>query len=142
MANNFNVGNDVTLVFTGGNGRIDFGHVSEWEAKPATQHVKIKPLNSPPLQRDLPEGWTFSFSIDRSNVNLDAYQAQKEANFWAGGQDPVETLYAYIAENDGSTSTWAFLKVASTFTDAGRWSQDAAVKQKFEGFASQRIQVT
>lgn len=140
--NNFNTGIDLQLVFIGGNGRIDFGHVQDWEAKPSTQHVKIKPFNAPPIQRDLPEGWTFSFTVDRSNVNLDAYQASKEANFWSGKTDPAETLYAYITETDGSQSTWAFTNVTSTMSDAGRWSLDAPVKQKFEGFASQRLQVS
>ena len=139
--NSFNVGNDVRLVFMGAFGRVDFSHVTSWGAKPLTKKVTVAPLNRSPLMRFLPGGWSFSFQIERANVNADSFQALKDLTFWNGGAVALETLYAYITETDGSTSTWQFQDCATELQDAGTWHQESAVKQSIEGFASQRLQV-
>jgi hypothetical protein len=138
----FNVGNDVRLVYMGAYGRVDFSYVTNFTAKPLTKKVTVSPLGNSPLMRYLPGGWSFTFQIERANLNADALQALKDLNFWNGGAIPLETLYQYITETDGTTSTWQYISCCSELNDAGSWQQEAAVKQTIEGFASQRIQVS
>jgi hypothetical protein len=142
VVNSFSTGNDIKLVFMGAYGRVDFSHVISWSAKPITKKITVNPLGRSPLMVYLPGGWNFTFKIRRANMNADALQALKDLNFWNGGAIPMETLYAYIRELDGNTSTWQFTECCSELSDAGTWAQESAVDQTVEGFASQRKQVS
>lgn len=137
----FNIGNDVRLTFIGPYGQVNFSHVVQFNSKPITKKVDVAPLNRSPIMRYLPGGWNFTIQIDRANLNADAIQALMDLNFWNSGQVPQSTLYQYIRELDGSTTTIQFQEVAFELQDAGTWHQEQSVKQVIEGFASQRVQV-
>lgn len=141
-SNTFNVGKDVTVIYMGAFGRVEFSHVVSWESKPVIKTVKVDPLNSPPIARDLPGGWDFTFSIERNGPAADSLQALKETAYWNGITIPAETMYAYISEPDGSQSVWQYNNCTSHLADAGTWKQESAVQQKVNGFSSQRVQVS
>ena len=48
------------------------------------------------------------------------------------------TLYQYVTEPDGSTSTYQFDNAVFKLVQAGSWRGDAAVKQRLEFFAARR----
>ena len=58
-----------------------------------------------------------------------------------GSAVPGGTLYQYVAETDGSTSTYQYDNAAFKLTQAGSWRGDASVKQRLEFFASTRRRV-
>ena len=137
----FNIGKDYSVVFMGPFGRVDFSHVTMFDAKPVIKTVKVDPLNTQPIARDIPGGWDFNVTIERANANADSFQALQETAFWAGVSIPVGAMYVYISETDGSTTTWQYTNVVMHLEDAGSASQEKSVSQKIKGFASQRIQV-
>jgi hypothetical protein len=141
MASLFSTGNDCKLVFMGAFGRIDFAHVTGFMAKPITKKISVVRLGQTPLMEYQPGGYEFTFSIEWASVNAEALQALKDITFWTGGTVPLETMYQYIKELDGSTSTFQFTDVASNLADPGKWEQESSVKQSYEGFASQKLTV-
>src|SRR3954467_15304539 len=48
------------------------------------------------------------------------------------------TMYQYVTETDGSTSTYQYDGVIFRFSNAGTWKGDSSVKQKLEFFAVRR----
>lgn len=137
----FNIGKDYSIVIMGPFGRVDFSHITMFDAKPVIKTVKVNPLNSQPIARDIPDGWDFNITAERANSNMDVLQSALETAFWAGTSVQPGTMYVYIAETDGSQTTWQYTNVVMHIDDAGSASQEKAVTQKLKGFASQRIQV-
>src|SRR5271165_3904618 len=131
----FQTGFEATIVFIGAYGEVDLGLVQNWDSKQKMKQLIARPLNSPPVPRFLPDGWDFSFTIIRSNVNLDALAALKETAFWAGAPIAAETLYAYITNSDGSQSVFQFTNCQTMLSDAGSFTVDKEVTQKVTGFA-------
>jgi hypothetical protein len=64
-----------------------------------------------------------------------------EATFINGQNVAAGTLYQYVTEPDGSTSTYQYTGVVFKLTLAGTWRGDSSVKQRLEFFASQRLRV-
>lgn len=141
MAQNFNIGKEYSIVVIGPFGRVDFSKVSSFDAKPSVKVVKINPLNSPPIARNIFDGWDVNITIERANSAADDLQALQETAFWAGVIVPSGTVYVYISEIDGSTSTWQYNDCTMHLEDAGSASQEKSVTQKVKIFASQRVRV-
>lgn len=140
-SNQFNTGGNVTIIYMGAFGRVEFSHVKSWESRPVIKTVKVDPLNKPPIAQMLPAGWDFTFTIERNGPAADSLQALKESAYWNGLTIPAETMYAFITEPDGSTTTFQFNTCVSHLADAGTWTQESAVQQKVTGFASTRVQI-
>lgn len=138
----FNVGRDCSLVLMGPFGRVDLKQIVGFQARQEVKKPRINPLNAPPIERHLPGGWTGTFEIDRADSTGDDLAANIEAGFWNGQQIAISTMYQYIAELDGSTSTYQFNTVALNLSDAGHWQQETQVKQTVEFFASTRRRVS
>ena len=141
-ANDFSVGNDVRIVLIlGVLGRTDFKHIVGFQADPITKEVRVDRLDGTPLAVYLPGGWKGSFTIDRANSTADDVWATIEAMYWNHQRIPRGTLYEYIDEPDGSTSTYQFSDVAVALQAAGAVHQEAAIKQTVEFFAGQRRRI-
>ena len=138
-ANNFNVGRDVSLVLVSPAGqRIDLEIVTGFMAKQNTTKVRVRPLNSPTIFADLPDGWSGTFDIDRGNSNADDLAFQIESGYWDAGLIGTGTIYQYVTEVSGATSTYEFINVTLTLDDAGTYHGDEVVKQKISFSASRR----
>lgn len=138
-ANNFNTGRDVSLVLISPAGqRVDLEIVTGFMAKQDTTKIRVRPLNSPPIFADLPDGWSGSFDIDRGNSNADDLAFQIESGYWNVGLIGSGSIYQYVTEVSGATSVYEFTSVSLTLDDAGTYHGDAVVKQKLSFRASQR----
>ena len=137
----FNIGFDAQLVLVGPFGRVDLSHVKEWDTKQMTKEIKVTPLNGPPIFREIPDGWEFSFKIERNNNAADDLINRIETAYYNGASLQASTLYAYYAETDGSTSSYEYQGVALKLNNAGSWKQESAVEMVLEGKASRRIRV-
>jgi hypothetical protein len=90
---------------------------------------------------ELPKGWEGSFEVERGTSAADDFIAAAEQAFFTQGSMPAGTLYQYVNEVDGSTSTYQYSGVVFKLVNAGSWKGDASVKQKLEFFATQRQRI-
>ena len=140
-ANTFSVGRDCQLVVMCPTGRMDLTHVTGFESRQLTTPIRIDRIDGVALGAELPKGWEGSFELERGDSTVDDYIASLEASFHNGHNISAGTLYQYVAEPDGSTSTYQYDRVVFKLAQAGSWRGEASVKQKLEFFASQRRRI-
>ena len=139
--NTFTVGSDCQIVVMGPFGRVDLEHVTGFEAHQMTLSLRVDRLDGVQLGAELPKGWTGSFMLDRGSSAVDDFIAQIEQAYLAGQSIGVGTLYQYVNEPDGSTSTYQFNGVVFKLSSAGAYKGDATVTQKLDFYASGRVRV-
>lgn len=139
--NAFSLGRDTQLVVIAPSGRIDLTHVTGFESRQMTHPIRVDRLDGSQLAAELPKGWEGSFDLERGSSAVDDFIAATEQAFYTSGQMPASTLYQYVTEADGSTSTYQYDGAVFKLAAAGAWRGDAAVKQKLEFFAARRKRV-
>ena len=137
-SNSFSVGRDCQLVVMGPYGRIDLTHVTGFESRQITAPVRVDRIDGVLLATALPKGWDGAFDLERGSSAVDDFIAQVEAAYNNGSSVAAGTLYQYITEVDGSTSTYQYNNVVFKLAHAGAWRGDASVKQRLEFYASTR----
>lgn len=140
--NSFSTGKDCQVVVLGPFGRVDFDHVTGFESRQVTASVRVDRMDGTMLGAELPKGWDGVFDIERGSPAVDDMLSQIEQSYLAGTTPGAGTLYQYIDEIDGSTSTYQFNGVVFKLTSAGAYKGDASVKQKLEFFATSRSRVS
>jgi hypothetical protein len=136
--NTFSIGSDCQLVVMGPFGRVDLAHVTGFEANQVTMAIRVDRLDGVQLGAELPKGWSGTFTLDRGSPAADDFIAAIEQAYLAGQSIPAGTLYQYVNEPDGSTSTYQFSGVVFKLTSAGAYRGDAPVAQKLSFYASSR----
>ncbi len=139
--NSFSIGRDCQLVIMGPQGRVDLTYVTGFESRQITHSVRLDRLDGVPMGAELPKGWEGSFEVERGTSAVDDFIAASEQIFLSQGSLPAGTVYQYVSEVDGSTSTYQYVGVVFKLVNAGSWKGDASVKQKLEFFATQRQRV-
>jgi len=139
--NTFSVGRDCQVVVIGPAGRVDLSHVTGFDSRQLTHPIRIDRLDGMQLAAELPKGWEGSFELERGSSAIDDFIAASENQYHTGGYVQPGTLYQYVAEADGSTSTYQYEGVVFHLVNAGQWKGDAAVRQKLEFFAARRKRV-
>jgi len=122
-------------------GRVDLTYVTAFESRQITAPVRIDRIDGVQMAAELPKGWDGYFELERGSSAADDFIAVMEVAFLAGSAVPSGTLYQYVAETDGSTSTYQYDGVVFKLAQAGAWRGDQSVKQKLEFFASTRRRV-
>ena len=139
--NSFSIGRDCQLVVMGPQGRVDLTYVTGFESRQMTQSVRLDRLDGVPMGAELPKGWEGSFEVERGTSAVDDFIAVSEQIYLSQGSLPAGTVYQYVTEVDGSTSTYQFSGVVFKLVNAGIWKGDSTVKQKLEFFATQRQRI-
>jgi hypothetical protein len=139
--NSFSLGRDSQLVVITSTGQITLSYVTGFESRQVTQSIRIDRLDGTQMAAELPKGWEGSFDLERGSSVVDDFIASTEASYYSGGQLPTSTLYQYVAEADGSTSTYQYYGAVFKLSSAGAWRGDATVKQKLEFYAATRTRV-
>lgn len=111
---------DCHLVVMGPFGRIDLAHVIGFERRMASD-----PAN----------GWEGTFELERGGNAADDFIARIEAAYNDGGTVPAGTLYQYVSEPDGSTSTYQYDGAAF------RLAMGARPRQRVEFFSMRRRRI-
>ena len=137
----FSVGRDCQLVVMGPYGRIDLAYVTAFESRQLTAPVRIDRIDGTQMAAELPKGWEGQFELERGSSSADDFIARAEAAYHAGSSVPVGTLYQYVHEADGSTSTYQYEGAVFKLAQAGTWKGDSSVKQRLEFFAGRRTRV-
>lgn len=139
--NNFSVGKDVSLDIIGPNGPIRFNLITNFDAKQDTSEVKVKGLDGITRPVVFYDGWSGTFSLERQDSSMDDYFAQLEAQYYAGVNQVSLTIMETITEVSGAVSQYRYTGVILKYDDAGSWSGDKTVSQKFSFMASRRLKV-
>jgi hypothetical protein len=137
----FSVGRDCQVVVLGAYGRVDLVHVTGFEGRQMTASVRVDRIDGLQLGAELPKGWEGHFDLERGNSAVEDFIAQLEAAYRNGQSPAPGTLYQYITESDGSTSTYQYNNVVFRLSSAGLWRGDASVKQRLDFFASTRVRM-
>ncbi len=137
----FSVGRDTQLVVIGPTGRIDLTHVTSFDSRQITHSVRVDRLDGTHMGTELPKGWDGSFELERGSSVVDDFIAAAEQQYFSGRSITPGTMYQYVTEPDGSTSTYQFDNVTFRLTNAGIWKGDASVRQKLEFFAVRRRRI-
>ena len=137
----FSVGRDTQLVVIGPTGRIDLTHVTSFDSRQITHSVRVDRLDGTHMGTELPKGWEGSFEIERGSSTVDDFIAAAEQQYFSGTNAISGTMYQYITETDGSTSTYQYDNVAFRLSNAGIWKGDTSVRQKLEFFAVRRRRI-
>lgn len=140
-ANTFSVGRDCQIVLMGPFGRIDLTHVTSFESRQLTHPVRVERMDGVQLGAELPRGWEGHFDVERGSSAVDDFIARMEQIFFATGQMAAGSLYQYVTEADGSTSTYQYDSVVFRLESAGAWRGDGAVKQRLNFFAAKRKRI-
>ncbi len=138
---NFSVGRDCQLVVMGPYGRVDLTFVTAFDSKQLTKSVRVACIDGTPLGAELPVGWEGEFEVERGSSAVDDFIAAIEASYFTGKSVPTATLYQYISEANGGTSTYQYEGVVFKLAEAGTWKGDSGVTQKLAFFASKRTRV-
>jgi hypothetical protein len=126
----------VVLLWNGS--RLDLRDVTGFQANQQVRQQRSDPLNSVPIEFNTPAGWRGQFQVDRGSSALDDLVSAIEAAFWNAGVIGSGTIYQYVAEANGSTSTYEFVGVSLNLTSSGHYQAENIVKQTVGFFASQR----
>ena len=137
----FSVGRDCQLVVMGPAGRVDLSHVTAFESRQLTHPIRVDRLDGTQMAAELPKGWEGSFEIERGTSAVDDFIAAAESQFFVNGRIPPGTLYQYVTETDGSTSTYQYDNAVFKLASAGSWRGDSSVKQKLEFFSTRRKRI-
>ena len=111
----FSIGRDTQLVVIGPAGRIDLTYVTGFEARQITQSVRVSRFDGTPMGTELPKGWEGTFEVERGNSAVDDFIAAAEQQYFNGSTSTPGTMYQYVSETDGSTSTYQYDTVSSSF---------------------------
>ena len=137
----FSVGRDTQLVVIGPSGQITLNHVTAFDSHQVTQSIRVNRLDGNQMGIELPKGWEGSFDLERGDSAVEDFIANTEQSYFNGAMNAMSSMYQYVSEVDGSTSTYQYESVVFHLTNAGQWRGDAAVKQKLEFFASRRMRI-
>jgi hypothetical protein len=138
----FNTGKDCQVVVLGPFGRVDLEHVTGFESRQITASVRVDRMDGTMVGAELPKGWDGSFDIERGSSSADDLVAEIEQSYLSGTTPAPGTLYQYVDEVDGSTSTYQFNGVVFKLASAGLYKGDASVKQRLEFYATSRSTVS
>jgi hypothetical protein len=137
----FSVGRDTQLVVMVPSGRIDLTYVTAFDSHQLTQSVRVSRMDGTHMGTELPKGWEGAFELDRGNSAVDDFIATTEQQYYNGLGSTTGTMYQYITESDGSTSTYQYDGVSFRLAGAGTWRGESSVKQKLEFFATTRRRI-
>lgn len=137
----FSIGRDTQLVVIGPAGRIDLTHVTSFDSRQITRSVRVDRLDGTHMGTELPKGWEGSFELERGSSIVDDFIAAAEQQYFNGNNVSHGTMYQYVTETDGSTSTYQYDGVIFRLSNAGTWKGDSSVKQKLEFFAVRRRRI-
>ncbi len=138
--NAFNFGKDAVFTIVGPSGVVNYP-VTQGDYKQETKRIESRPLNSPPIFAEIPDGWSGSFAFDRVGRALDDLFANMEQNYWGSGQLFNFSVTETIQEVDGSISQYRFQNMAVKLESGGIFKGDQKVEMKLQFRCSRRVLV-
>ena len=142
--NSFNVGADCRVVVQhplANGGQLSLGDVTSFKSEQQTKALKYTRFDGQTKLGEYPQGWSGSFQLERTGHDVDDFICAIEQAILNGQNPGPGTLYQYVTETDGSTSTYQFAGAVFKFSDAGTYAGADTVKQTLNFEASTRVRV-
>ena len=142
--NSFNVGSDCRVVVQhpmAAGGQLSLGDVTNFKAAQQTKALNYTRMDGVTKKAEYPTGWSGSFQIERTDHAVDDFICTIEQAILNSQPVVSGTIYQYVTELDGSTSTYQFTGVAFKMADAGGYTGAETVKQTLGFEASTRVRV-
>lgn len=140
-ANGLSTGIDHKLVFTDVNGNQQFVIIENFTSKEDAVMDKVIAMDGTVRHPKFHEGWSGSFTLQRSNNVMDNYIALQEASYYLGQDQLPMTITETISEPDGTTSQYQYTNTVIMLEDAGNWSGTEIVRQRISFMASRKIEL-
>lgn len=140
-ANTFNIGRDglQLTVFDPLFGQVTFNGLTGFSSKPRYKKLESEGADGVTKFRTIPNGHEGTFEIDRQDSSVDAFFAQKEANFFAQLLPTQATIAQTVSELDGTVTQWMYTNVELALDNAGDWKSLEKVALQISFQASKRI---
>ena len=140
--NQFSIGRDAQLTIMSATGPLTFNIITGFDSKPSYKKLESDAIDGTKRVRNLPNGHSGGFKIDRADSSAEDYFLQQEANFFAGLNPDTVTITETITEGNGSVTQYQFTGVTLSLEDAGSWAGLEKVNQVIGFEASRKIKVS
>lgn len=137
--NGLSTGIDHKLTFTDVNGVENFVIIENFTSKEDAMTDKIIAMDGTVRHPKFHEGWSGSFTLQRSSDVMDKYIALQEASYYQGVDQLPIIITETISEVDGTITTWQYTNVSIYLEDAGNWSGTEIVRQRVTFVASRKL---
>jgi hypothetical protein len=116
-------------------GEIKLALVTDFDVKPAFHDITGNHLDGFTRTQHIPQNLAISFTFDRNDPTLEIFASAMWQAYRTRGRLPEGSVFQYVNEIDGSTSTNRYDGVAFKPDDFGSWKKESAVAQKLTGTA-------
>lgn len=134
--NNLSVGINWTATLITQNGELVIPTITAFDIRPTPVMRKSIPVNQPVIPIVIPNGYTGSLEIDRTNSALENYWTTYELEYYSGINILGGKIVQTVTEPDGSITQMVADKVVFESVDFGRWTGDDFVKQRLNFYCS------
>lgn len=135
------VGRDTTLVIQTPTGPLQIPKLTAFRKKQDTTQERVKLINGVSQHLRFFDGWSGSFSVNRSGPEIDSYFDQLETDYYSGINEQPCQIYETVSEPSGAISQWRYDGVVLSLDDGGEAAGDASVKLNLTFMASRRIRI-
>ncbi len=132
----FSTGRDIQVILVGAFGNVPLTNITEFTYKQETAKPKVDRLDGVQMHAALPKGWSGNITLERGDAGAENFFVQTESAWYSAGSYLVATLYVYISERGGSTTSYAWDNVALSLEDGGTWKGDSSVRQRLDWMAN------
>lgn len=141
--NGSNLGRDVSIdiVTPYGAIQIDPSMITSFTPTPGSVNEKRKGLDGTPRHYIIPDGYSGSITVERSDSTLDDWWARFEADYYAGVQLPASTITETITNADGTVSQFRYVGVMLDVNSLGERRADQPITMNLSFVASKRLKV-
>ena len=141
--NGMSVGRDFTFGFYDANTGtvIDLGDVQNVQIAAGKHDIKSQPYNGVPKFGYIPDGYKISGTITRTNGTLEAFQVLMNQKFNNGEVIKPGYLSESVTNPDGTVSRYQYTGFTFFISDVADVSREKVVSMKFEGMASDKVQI-
>ncbi len=140
-ANGLSTGIDHKLVFNDINGVENFVIIENFTSKEDAVVGKEIAMDGTVRHPKFHEGWSGSFTLQRTSNFADNYFALQEAAYYLGIDQLPMIITETITEPDGSINQYQYTNVVLALEDAGNWSGTEIVKQRISFMASRKLEL-
>ena len=120
---------------------VDLGIVEGIQITSGKHDLTARPYNDSPVYGFEPDGYKISFTLVRTNANLENLALDLNALFDSGGSIKSGYLNEVVNNGDGTVSRYQYTGIVWWLTDVADVSREKHIRQKIEAMASKKVRI-